>query len=92
MKNIQMPERFVVAVYALLHGLENYDLDESEQKLCQEIESYITTKLEAMKRREVYSEYKTAAPGSDERETKRREYLDKTGIHENWRTKKEIHP
>lgn len=91
MKNIQMPERFVVAVYALLHGLENYDLDEQEQTLCREIEGYINTKLEAMKRRQVFSEYKTAAVESDERETKRREYLDKTGIHKSWRTEKESH-
>jgi len=89
-KNIQMPFNFFTDVLRLVWKLEDYDLDDDIDSLCKSLESQIQTKLDAMIRREVFSKYKGAAPGSDEREDFRRQYLEMVGIHRDWISKKEI--
>lgn len=54
-KQIQMPERFAILVTVLLSRLDGYDLEDHDRALCEEINGYITEKVEAMKRREAYS-------------------------------------
>ena len=49
-----------------------------------EIKKGLEAKLEAMVKRELYIKYKTA-PTEEEREQARKEYLDKVGIHRDFR-------
>lgn len=54
------------------------------EELSPEIKKGLEAKLEAMVKRELYTKYKTAATG-EERELARKEYLDKVGIHRDFR-------
>ena len=63
-------------------GPQDYEL---AVKILEEISSI----LEARKRREAYTAYKTAEKGTADREKLRQEYLDMMGIHRDWRTKTE---
>jgi hypothetical protein len=83
-KNIQMPASFVFDVYRLILKLGNYALDIDTAKLCNSLESQIEVKLEAMNARDAFSKYKAAIPGSQERETLRRQYLELAHIHKDW--------
>ena len=49
-----------------------------------EIKKGLEDKLEAMVRRDLYTKYKTA-PTEEEREMARQEYLEKVGMHRNFR-------
>jgi len=76
MKNVQITQDlFLVLVkYHLLEAAEE------EEKIKKEL----TEKLDAMAKRQIYSQYKTA-PTEEEREKARREYLDKVGISPSFR-------
>lgn len=87
-KNMQMPVEFVNDVYKLIILLDDIELDENARALCKTLEAQIKAKIDAMDRRKTFTEYKTTEPG-EAREQKRREYLDKAGIHKDWRTPKE---
>ena len=54
------------------------------EELSPEIQKGLEAKLEAMVKRELYTKYKTA-PTEEEREQARKEYLDKVGIHRDFR-------
>ena len=60
-----------------------YHLAGNEEYL-PEIEKALTEKLDSMVKRQLYTTFKTA-PTEEEREKARQEYLDKCGIHENFR-------
>lgn len=62
------------------HELEEWEVDE----LWNSIESGIRMKLEAIARRESYSQYKTAE-SADQREAARQQYLDQRGVPSSFR-------
>lgn len=76
MKNIQISEE-------LFFALLKYHLVEIDDVL-PEIKMELEDKLEAMIRRDLYTKYKTA-PTEEEREKARQEYLEKVGMHRNFR-------
>ena len=76
MKNVQISQE-------LFFDLVRFHLLEREE-LSIEIQKGLEAKLEAMVKRELYTKYKTA-PTEEEREQARKEYLDKVGIHKNFR-------
>ena len=76
MKNIQISEE-------LFFALLKYHLVEIDDVL-PEIKKGLEDKLEAMVRRDLYTKYKTA-PTEEEREKARQEYLDKVGMHRDFR-------
>lgn len=90
-KNMQMPVEFVTGVYALMVALEDVELDGNAKDICKRLDGMLKAKMEAMERRNIFTAYKVAPDGSDEREKRRREYLDKAGVHQDWQTEKEIH-
>ena len=76
MKNVQISQE-------LFLDLVRFHLLEMEE-LSLEIQKGLEAKLEAMVKRELYTKYKTA-PTEEEREQARKEYLDKVGIHRDFR-------
>jgi len=76
MKNIQVSED-------LFFALLKYHLIGNEESLS-EIKKGLEIKLDAMVRRQIYTQYKTA-PTEEEREKARKEYIDKRGIPESFR-------
>ena len=76
MKNIQISEE-------LFFALLKYHLVEIDDVL-PEIKMGLEDKLQAMITRDSYKKYKTA-PTEEEREKARQEYLDKVGMHRDFR-------
>lgn len=76
MKNVQISQELFLDLVRF-HLLE---MDEISPKIKKGLEA----KLEAMVKRELYTKYKTA-PTEEEREQARKEYLDKVGIHRDFR-------
>jgi hypothetical protein len=86
-KNIQIPIEFFNDVRDLITTLESvyrHDLDPDTLNLCKSIKAQMQTKIDAQTRRQTFSEYKTSAPGTPEREQKRKEYLKQAAIHKDW--------
>lgn len=71
MKNVQITENLFLALVKY-HLLETNDYEE-------EIKKELSSKLDAMVKRQIYTRYKTS-PTEEEREKARLEYLDKVGI------------
>ena len=86
------PEAFVVDVMRLISFLEGYNLGGYGNALRGQIHSQIEAKFAAIDRRNAFFKYKSAAPGSRERETYRMEYLRLAGIHEDWCSSEELTP
>lgn len=76
MKNVQISSQ-------LFFNLIRFHLLEMDEVL-PEINKDLEQKIEALARRELYTKYKTA-PTEEEREKARQEYLDKVGMHRNFR-------
>lgn len=76
MKNVQISQE-------LFFDLVRFHLLEMEE-LLPEIQKGLDAKLEAMVKRELYTKYKTA-PTEEDREQARKEYLDKVGVHRDFR-------
>jgi uncharacterized protein YdgA (DUF945 family) len=76
-------------IYKLIITLNDYELDYNIRARVQALESAIEAKFEAMTRREAFTEYKTAEANTDDRETKRRKYLELAEVHKNWISPKE---
>ena len=75
MKQIQIPEKlFLDLIRYHIFGLED---------LSPEINAGLKSKLDAMTRRELYTEYKEAET-EEERETARKKYLEMRGISKNF--------
>jgi len=85
-KNIKMPFSFLMELYVLTSRLVNYDydLDPDIAALCKSLESQVEAKLNAMIRRDTFTKYKVAEPGSEEREIFRHQYLKLAEIHNDW--------
>ena len=90
-KTYQMPRSFVCDVLLLVQHLRNnYNLDVEAVTLLRSIESEIDAKLDAIRNRETFSQYKSASVGSVEREKLRNDYLDLAYIHKDWRSLNEF--
>ena len=76
MKNVQISSQ-------LFFNLIRFHLLEMEEVL-PEINKDLEQKIEALAKRELYTKYKTA-PTEEEREKARQEYLDKVGMHRDFR-------
>lgn len=76
MKNVQITQELFLSLVKY-HLLEVTGEEE-------EIKKELTKKLDAMAKRQIYSQYKTA-PTEEEREKARQEYLDKVGISPSFR-------
>jgi len=83
-KNVQMPFSFFMELYVFIFRLEDYELDSNIAAHRKSLEYQIKAKLDAMIRRDTFTKYKVAAPGSEEREKFRRQYLELAGIHKDW--------
>jgi len=88
-RNIQLPIGFLKGVSALVEALKGHELDETTRELCNTLEATANAKLEAIEKRQIFSEYKATAPNTTDREEKRQEYLDKAQIHKDWRSGRE---
>lgn len=76
MKNVQISHKLFIALVKY-HLLE---MGGEEDRIKKEL----TTKMDAMIKRQIYSKFKTAST-EEEREKARNEYLDKVGIPESFR-------
>ena len=76
---VQIPKDLLLALF-------QYHLAGNEEYL-PEIEKTLMEKLDSMVKRQLYTTFKTA-PTEEEREKARQEYLDKCGMHENFRDRK----
>lgn len=82
-----MPRAFVCDVLLLAEHLRShYSLDHEAVRLLRSLESEIDAKLDALRKREAFSKYKSAPINSDERENLRNDYLDLAHIHKDWRS------
>jgi len=88
--NILLPVSFVVDVFRLIALLHPDFLDGSANSLCHSIESCIKAKMAAIQRHDSFSRYKSAPPGSSDRERLRSEYLDLAGILPDWISDNEV--
>lgn len=73
---VQIPKGLLLALF-------QYHLAGNEEYL-PEIEKALMEKLDSMVKRQLYTTFKTA-PTEEEREKARQEYLDKCGMHEDFR-------
>jgi len=89
-KRMLFTESFVVDVCRLISFLEDYDLGGYGNDLRRQVHSQIEAKFDAIDRRNAFSKYKSATPGSKEREIYRTEYLELAGIHKDWCSSKEL--
>ena len=76
MKNVQITQDLFLALVKY-HLLES--INEKEK-----IKKELTEKLDAMAKRQIYSQYKTAST-EEEREKARQEYLDRRGVPDSFR-------
>lgn len=82
-----MPRSFVCDVLLLAEHLRShYSLDHETVRLLRSLESEIDAKLVALRKREIFSKYKSSPAGSDERENLRIDYLNLAHIHKDWRS------
>jgi hypothetical protein len=88
-KQIQLPKQAFCDLYLLIIALDDYELDYDTRKRVQALETVINGKFEAMARRQAFTEYKTAEPSTEDRETKRQQYLELVGVHKDWRSQTE---
>jgi len=88
-KKIQISEKFLTDVNELILRLEQFSFDEDINVLLNNIKKHTEAKIDSLERHKQYTAYKTAAPMSEERETKRKEYLEGAGIRVSWTTARE---
>ena len=87
---IQIPKKAFLDLYRLIFALDGYELDYDTKELAKSLEMVLENKFEAMTRRQAFTEYKIADPSTEDRETKRKRYLELEGIHHDWISQKEI--
>lgn len=84
-KQVKVPESFVTGVEVLLLMLKEPDPEMYPEgvfnAVCGNLEREISRKNAAKERREAFTAYKTAAPDTEDREQRRREYLETVGIY-----------
>jgi hypothetical protein len=84
-----IPEHVITDMYALCYAL-NGRLGDDLEPVRKRIETYIESKMDAQERRNNFTAYKTAEKGSPAREQARREYLERAGVPEDFRSAKEL--
>jgi len=89
MANVLVSEEFLQDTYRLVAFLDGRIDDPAVEAIRVHIELEIRKKLDAKKRRQMFSDYKTAAAGSAERDNARQRYLDDAGVHPDWRSSDE---
>jgi len=89
---VQISKDLLDGVKKLLEELERVPLDPSIKKHCMALQIEIGAKYDAIERRKSFTEYKQAQSGTAERESKRQNYLNQSGVHKDWRTPEEIAP
>jgi len=90
-KTTLVPVEFFTKTYLLLEELDTfYELGGYALELAERLRYLIDEKFAALNRRNAFSSYITATPGSREREALRRAYLDLAFCHHDWRSKSEI--
>ena len=89
-KQIQISTKTFVDLYRLIIALDGYELDYGTKELVKSLEKAVEGKFEAMERRKAFSEYKAAGPDTEDREAKRKKYLELAGIHHDWISQEEI--
>ncbi len=89
-KQMQIPTKAFIDIYKLIIALDDYELDYDTKELVKSLETAVESKFEAMTRRQAFTEYKTAEPSTEDREIKRKKYLELVGIHQDWISQKEI--
>jgi len=92
MANVLVTENFLEDTYRLIAFLDGRLDDPAMEAVRKRLETEITAKLKAKKRRQSFTDYKNAAHGTEERQTARQQYLDEAGIHKDWRTTSERQP
>jgi len=76
-KSIQISTELFLNVYKLIYDVQEHDFLDLE--LVQKIDTQIKEKMEAMIRRTLYTDSKTA-PTEEEREQARKKYLEEIGM------------
>ena len=89
-KQLQIPKKAFLDLYLLIIALDDYELDYDTRERVETLEKVVEGKLEAMARREAFTEYKIAEPNTEDREAKRKKYLELVGIHRDWTSDKEF--
>ena len=92
MANVLVTENFLEDTYRLIAFLDGNITDPVMEEVRKRLENEIAEKLKAKRRRQAFTEYKTAAHGTEERQTARQQYLDDAGVHNDWRTTTEKQP
>ena len=92
MANVLVSEDFLVDTYRLVAFMDGRVDDPGMEAIRVRVELEIRKKLDAKKRRQMFSDYKTAAVGSAAREDARKRYFDDAGIHLDWRSSGEFEP
>lgn len=77
-KTVQIPFKSFLTMFKLLEGIE------VPQDEINALQSILEGKMDALARREAYTQYKTADTAED-RETARKKYLDTVGIPKDFR-------
>jgi hypothetical protein len=88
-QNIQVPLKLLTNVHILMLMLDNVTLDDETRALCVEIGQQTQKKLDAINKRSAFTSYRMAKT-PEEREQYRNKYLDKTGIHPDFRSADEM--
>jgi hypothetical protein len=88
-KQVKIDESLLYGLYGLFFALKGEQLTSGTREMAKCLENEIRSKLERMEKREAFTAFKMAGRGSDEREARRQEYLNLTGVPQKWRTKKE---
>ena len=70
--------------YKLILALIDYDLDRDTEAIVKRLEEALQTKMDAIEKRRVYTEYKTAS-NDEMRESARQKYLNLVNMDEDWR-------
>jgi len=89
-KQIQISTKTFIDIYRLIIALDDYELDYGTKALVKSLEKAVEGKFEAMEKRKAFSEYKTAEPDTEDREVKRKRYLELAGVHHDWISQEEI--
>lgn len=90
MKQVQISKELFDNLIEYFLNFAEYD-DIRLETLERDIILALQEKSEKMTNRQLYTAYKTAVVGSDEREQARKKYLDQRGVFEDFRTDTEIH-
>jgi hypothetical protein len=92
MGNVLVSDDFLKNTYRLVELLDVRIDDPVVEDLRIKVQTEIEKKFDAHKRHQSFSDYKTTAAGSLQREVARQKYLDDSGVHRDWRSSKEIQP